>query len=258
MSKHALQAGFVSALLAGGSLFAMAGAANADPTTSTTTTLSPTTSTTTKSTSAKSTSFLNQQKLLEQRLAIRASQLTHLSADITTAAKTLTPAHLLVLNTNVATATTNINALIAKVPTDTTNAELKTDRSSMLKQNRVFAVLTPQVYLTIEADSVTARVTTFEGNEPSLQAEVTSLVGEPGYKTASNHYQAFVKSVNSAAAEANDVATDVLAQTPSNYPGDTHVFVSANHKLLDANIALAHASYDESVIGLAAGGYAGA
>lgn len=251
MSKHALQAGFVSALLAGGSLFAMAGAANAAPTTSTT-------STTTKSTSTKSTSFLNQQKLLEQQLTIRTSQLTHLSADITAAAKTLTPAHLLVLNTNVATATTNINALIAKVPTDTTNAELKTDRSSMLKQNRVFAVLTPQVYLTIEADSVTARVTTFEGNESSLQAEVTSLVGEPGYKTASNHYQAFVKSVNSAAAEANDVATDVLAQTPSNYPGDTHVFVSANHKLLDANIALAHASYDESVIGLAAGGYAGA
>jgi hypothetical protein len=67
-----------------------------------------------------------------------------------------------------------------------------------------------------------------------------------------------VKAVNNASVDSNDVATEVLAQTPADYPGDTHVFVRANRELLAAGIALAHASYDASVIGLATGGYTGA
>lgn len=236
MTRHVFQAGLVGALLAGGSLFAMTGAASA---------------------STRPHSFAHDQKLLEQQLTSRASQLVHLGT-VVTASATLTAPHVLSLKANIATATTNIDALIVKVPTDTTEAQLKLDRTSMLAQNRVFAVLTPQVYLTIEADSVTAQVTVFEANESSLQADVTALIGLPGYKTARDHYTAFVKSVNSAAAEAGNVATTVLAQTPSDYPHDTHIFVSANHQLLNADIALAHASYDESVIGLASGGYTGA
>ncbi len=67
-----------------------------------------------------------------------------------------------------------------------------------------------------------------------------------------------MKLVNSASLNATNVATSVLAQTPADYPGDTHVFTRANKKLLNADIALAHANYDASVIGLASGGYTGA
>jgi hypothetical protein len=63
--------------------------------------------------------------------------------------------------------------------------------------------------------------------------------------------------VNLAGADSNNVTTAVLAQVPADSPGDFHVFVTANGKLLNADIALAHASYDESVIGLATGGYTG-
>jgi hypothetical protein len=96
-----------------------------------------------------------------------------------------------------------------------------------------------------------------EANEPALQSSVTSLLGQHGYKNAFNHYVSFVKSVNQASVLSSDVTTAVLAQTPADYPGDTHVFVRANERLLNADIALAHASYDESVIGLASGGYTG-
>ena len=48
-----------------------------------------------------------------------------------------------------------------------------------------------------------------------------------------------------------------MAQLPQDFPGDTHVFVDANHQLLAADIALARANYDASIIGLAAGGYSG-
>jgi hypothetical protein len=49
----------------------------------------------------------------------------------------------------------------------------------------------------------------------------------------------------------------VIAQLPGDFPRDTSVFVNANHKLLDADIALARANYNASIIGLASGGYAG-
>jgi hypothetical protein len=86
---------------------------------------------------------------------------------------------------------------------------------------------------------------------------VNGLVGQHGYQNALNHYVAFVKSVNNAAGAVNSVLTTVLAQVPADYPGDTHVFTNANHQMLNAGVALAHANYDASVIGLASGGYTG-
>jgi hypothetical protein len=49
----------------------------------------------------------------------------------------------------------------------------------------------------------------------------------------------------------------VLDQTPQGFPGNTRVFVLQNRQILDANIALAYAAYDASIIGLASGGYTG-
>jgi hypothetical protein len=236
LNKSQVHAGLAGFALIGGSLLALPVAASA---------------------TATPHSFSNNQALLETQLANRATQLTHLGTDVT-GATSLTAPHATTLKASIATATTNIDALVAKVPTDTTNAQLAVDRASMLKENRVFAVLTPQVFLTIEADSIAAQVVTFQANESSLQGSVNSLVGQHGYTNALNHYVAFVKAVNVANAAASNITTAVLAQTPADYPGDTHVFVHANRELLRADISLAHASYDESVIGLASGGYTGA
>jgi len=54
------------------------------------------------------------------------------------------------------------------------------------------------------------------------------------------------------------VETVVLAQSPSGFPRNTKIFVDANHAILNANVAIAYAEYDASVIALAAGGYTGA
>jgi hypothetical protein len=239
--KRTLHAGLIGAVLAGGSLAIVPGIASAA--------VRPAVHT--------PHGFLNNQKLLEQQLAYRVTQLSRLASDVA-GSKTLTAPHAVTLNANIGTATTNINALVTKVPTDTTQAQLTTDRASMLQQNRVFAVLTPQVFQTIEADAFGAEVLTDQSNEAALQSSVNSLAGQHGYTNALNHYVAFVRAVNNASIDSNKVATDVLAQTPADYPGDTHVFVTANHQLLNAGIALAHASYDANIIGLATGGYTGA
>jgi hypothetical protein len=212
---------------------------------------SPTTTTT-----APSASFLAAQKALEVQLASRATQLGHLTADVT-AASTLSASTSAVLQARLLTEETSINALIAKVPTDTTKAELNADRAAMLKDNRVYAVMSPQVFEMIEASVVAGQVTTMQGSESTLQSEVASIVGMPGYKNALNHYNNYVTRLANWSTKIVNVESIVLAQTPQGYPGNTQTFVTQNHRILDANIDLAYAAYDASIIGLATGGYTG-
>ncbi len=170
---------------------------------------------------------------------------------------TLTVVDAATLTGRLSTETANIAALQAQVPGYNTFAELATARTAMYRDNRVYAVMAPQVFEVIEADSIAAEVTTMRANEASLQAAVTSLVGQSGYRTAAAHYEGFVSAVNEAAGISARIDARVIAEMPSNYPGSTRVFVFASHRLFDAQIDLAHASYDESIIGLASGGVSG-
>jgi hypothetical protein len=211
---------------------------------------SPTTTTT------PSASFVAAQQLLETQLAARVTRLTHLTADVTGAAS-LSASTSLTLQARLSTEAASINTLVAKVPTDTTWAELDADRSAMYKDNRVYAVMSPQVFEMIEASVVANQVTADQGNETTLQTEVQSLVGMAGYQNALNHYNNYVARISNWSARIVNIEANVLAQVPTDWPGDTNVFVNANHQILTANIALAYADYDAAVIGLASGGYTG-
>lgn len=241
--KHVTTRSVVALALAAAMGFGIPTIASADTTTTTTTTV-------------PSASFITAQKLLEAQLANRATQLGHLVADVT-AATSLSVSTSSILQARLLTEETSINALIAKVPTDTTRAELNADRAAMLKDNRVYAVMSPQVFEMIEASVVAGQVTTLQGNESTLQSEVTSIVGLPGYKTALNHYNNYVARLSNWSIKIVNVESIVLAQVPQGFPGNTQVFLTQNHRILDANIALAYAAYDASIIGLATGGYTG-
>jgi hypothetical protein len=207
-------------------------------------------------TAVPSASFVAAQKALEVQLANRATQLQHLVADVT-GAKSLTASDASTLQARLSTEESSIGSLVTKVPTDTTKAELNADRAAMLKDNRVYAVMSPQVFEMIEASVVASQVTTMQGNESTLQSESASIVGLPGYRNALNHYNNYVTRLSNWSTKIVTVESVVLAQTPQGYPGNTKIFVAENHKILDANIALAYAAYDASIIGLATGGYTG-
>jgi hypothetical protein len=213
----------------------------------------PTDSTTT---TIPSPSFIAAQKALEVQLANRATQLGHIVADVT-AATSLSASATLTLQARLSTEQSSINSLIAKVPTDTTRAELNADRSAMLRDNRVYAVMSPQVFEMIEASVVASQVTVMQANEPTLLSETASIVGLPGYKNAVSHYNNYVARLLNWSTRIVSVESIVLAQTPQGFPGNTKVFVAQNQRILDANIALAYAAYDASIIGLATGGYTG-
>ena len=200
--------------------------------------------------------FLRAQKTLELELTDRAGELARLTADVK-GATTLSAADSTTLTTRLATETSNIATLQSQVAAATTRAELKTASNSMYVDNRVYAVMVPQVLEVIEADATTAQVTTMQANEAALAASVSSLAGQAGYKDAEAHYEAFVANVTRASLLAQGVDATVIAQMPANFPRDTHVFVTASHRLLDAQIDLARASYDASIVGLASGGYTG-
>jgi hypothetical protein len=210
----------------------------------------------TTSTTTPSASFLTAQQALEAQLASRMTRLQHLGADVT-AATSLSANAASTLGARLSTEESGITALIAKVPTDTTKAELAADRAAMLKDNRVYAVMSPQVFESIEASAVAVQVASMQGNEPTLQSEVASLAGLPGYNNALNHYNNYVARLSNWSTKIVTVESIVLAQTPQGFPGNTATFVAENHDVLNANIALAHVAYDASIIGLAAGGYTG-
>jgi hypothetical protein len=200
--------------------------------------------------------FLAAQKTLEGQLAGRVTRLQHLVSDVTGATLLSTTASS-TLQARLSTEEASINALIAKVPTDTTWAQLDADRAAMLKDNRVYAVMSPQVFESIEASVVASQVTTMQGNESTLQSEVASLVGTVGYQNALNHFDNYVARISNWSTRIVTIEDVVLAQTPQGYPENTTTFVSENRAILTANIALAYASYDASIIGLASGGYTG-
>jgi hypothetical protein len=236
MRINPIRLGIVGALIASGSIvFAMSAGA---------------------STSASPANFTQFQQKLEQQLTFRVNQLQVLSTDVTKATS-LTSSDASTLAAGLSTATANITGLLAQVKADTTMAELRAAQKSMIQGNRVFAVLTPQVFEVIEADSVAAQAATLQSGEAALLAEIDTLQGQPGYANALKHDTAYVADVNLAAADSAHVSTVVIAQQPQDFPGDTHVFVNANHQLLTADIALARANYNASVIGLASGGYSG-
>jgi hypothetical protein len=208
------------------------------------------------STTTPSPNFLAAQKALEVQLASRVTRLQHLTTDVT-GASSLSANTSATLQARLSTEEASINTLVAKVPTDTTYAELNADRAAMLKDNRVYAVMSPQVFEMIEASVVAGQVTTMQGNESTLQSEVASLTGLVGYQNALNHYNNYVARISNWSTKIVATQNVVLAQVPQGYPGNTRIFVDKNRQILDANIALAYASYDASIIGLAAGGYTG-
>jgi hypothetical protein len=208
------------------------------------------------STTTPSPNFLAAQKALEVQLSSRVTRLQHLIADVT-GASSLSANTSATLQARLSTEEASINTLVAKVPTDTTYAELNADRAAMLKDNRVYAVMSPQVFEMIEASVVAAQVTTMQGNEGTLQSEVASLTGLVGYQNALNHYNNYVARISNWSTKIVTIQNVVLAQVPQGYPGNTRIFVDKNRQILDGNIALAYASYDASIIGLAAGGYTG-
>ncbi|MDA8295391.1 MAG: hypothetical protein M0004_02175 [Actinomycetota bacterium] len=190
-----------------------------------------------------------------KQLQLRATQLANLSKEVS-AATALTASDQGALEQKLASATTSINGLIQAAPNDTLR-ELRSARHTMISANRVFAVLTPEVYEVIASDTVASQAAALAGEEPQLQAEVTAAQGQVGARNAIAHDRAFVRAVSFAQAKTAKVSSALVAETPQDYPRGRGLFIGSNRQILAASEALARASYDKTIVALATNGYTG-
>ncbi|MGP8163121.1 MAG: hypothetical protein ACLQAN_04990 [Acidimicrobiales bacterium] len=185
-------------------------------------------------------SLSQMQAKLEAELAARQTQLSTLTTDVSSS-KTLTASDAAALSSSLSTETSNIGALVTKVPTDTTVAELRVDAQAMFRDNRVFDVMTPQVHLTIAADSVNANAGTILADGLTITAALAARTSDKGYARVEALFTSLTAKATDAQSALTSVSSDVLAQTPAGWPGNAHVFVQAKVEILRARIDLAYA-----------------
>ena len=158
---------------------------------------------------------------------------------------TLSPGNKSALSTDLANELAGIRALQAKVPDDVTCAQVAQDGRNMVLDYRVYVVMTPQVHLTISADTETSLAGTLAGLEPNIQAAITAA-GAQGKNVAAAQ-QAFADmetQVTSAQQDSAGISATVLAFTPASYPACWSTFVSERVSLQKGAQALRTADQD--------------
>jgi hypothetical protein len=245
MSKARWQVGLTGAALSVGLLLSLSATAQATPTGTT----GATGATGASGTNGKGQSFEQAKVQLEQQLNVRHVQLLKLTAEVN-AASNLGASDKTTLLGRLSTETANISALIVKVPGDMTWAQLHADQASMYKDNRVFAVMTPQVNDAIVAGNELAMAASDQGNETMLSAEVTARASDAGFSAAMREYTQYVKLVAGVSTKVAALDTTIMAQLPDSYPHSIHVFDHARDALNNAGKALAQASSDQVEIQL--------
>jgi hypothetical protein len=188
------------------------------------------------------------QKIVEQDLANRTSQLGTLTTRVENAAS-ITPGDQSTLETDLSDETSGIAALSQKVPSDQTCLQVRTDAHAMVYDYRVFYVMTPQVDLTISADGESAVEAKLAGYEPRIAQAIANATKE-GHPTgpeqaAFTNYQAKVSAAQQAT---GGLSAEILAQAPAGAPGNRSVFFDAKAALANSRAQLAAAATDLRMI----------
>jgi hypothetical protein len=192
--------------------------------------------------------FKQLQKALEDQLTDRQQRLGNLTKEVS-AAKHLTTSDRATLVSDLGTDTTGIDALAAKVPNDTTIAELATDYKAMVDDYRVYLVMTPKVQLTITADATSSLEHAMQAAEPKIEALIRYEHSKGRHvRGAQIAYEGMVHQVSNAEHDTTGVAARVLATEPSGWPGNRTVFTNASSSLEQAGKAIHTAQSDVRTI----------
>jgi hypothetical protein len=107
-------------------------------------------------------------------LAARVQQLQRDQQSVT-GSTLLTPSDRATLTTDLANELAGITALSTKVPSDATCAAVLVDARSMVTDYRVYLVMTPQVHLSVAADSEAAVAAQLAALEPRVAGEIAAF-----------------------------------------------------------------------------------
>ena len=139
-----------------------------------------------------------------------------------------------------------IQALQTQVQSATTCAGLRAVARSMVFNYRVYVVMTPQTHLTIVFDDETYIEGVFVNLEPQIATAIQNAQAAGKDVTAAQAAFTDLKSqVSTAQGETSGQSAQILAQTPTGYPGNWQVFLTAAPTPANAHTDL-HAAYADA------------
>jgi len=177
-------------------------------------------------------------------LSNRVTQLGALSSAVAGAGD-LSAADRATLTSDVASEQSGIAGLVAKLPGDTTCQAVIADGRAMVVDFRVYVVMTPQVHLTVSADTESALASKMAGLEPQLQAAIDAAeqAGRNG-AAAQALFSEFEAQVAAATQASSGISAQVLAFTPASYPGSWATLRADRATLANGRGALRQADAD--------------
>jgi hypothetical protein len=211
------------------------------------TTVVPTTSTTQASNPRCTPALFGQaQQLVEADLSGRVTQLNALSGAADNASNHLTTGDRQTLQNDITTVELpGIQALQTQVQSVTTCPGLRAVARSMVYNYRVYVVMTPQTHLTIVMDDETYIEGVFVNLEPQIATAIQNAQAAGKDVTAAQTAFNDLKSqVSTAQSETNGQSAQILAQTPTGFPGNWQVFLSARTNATNAHTDLGAAYAD--------------
>jgi hypothetical protein len=249
MAAGAAAAGAATALvvMGPGAAFAAPPSNSAGGTTTTTSsTAGATTTTPVSNPRCTPATFTQAQQLVEADLAGRVTQLDALSSAVDNTANHLSTGDRQTLGNDITGfELPGIQSLQSQVQQVATCVGLRTVARSMVYNYRVYLVMTPQTHLTIVVDDETYIEGVFVNLEPQIATAIQNAQAAGKDVSAAQAAFSDLKSqVTTAQGETSGQAALLLAQTPTGYPGNWQVFLTARTDATNAHTDLRAAYAD--------------
>jgi hypothetical protein len=164
-------------------------------------------------------------------IAVRQTALHRVLA-ATTASKTMDPTDQSVLSGSLTQALTEMNALAAKAPTDTTAADVAADHAVMV-QNYVLALQVPAADMVMADEYAASIESQLSARLPAIQKLMAPAnnQGSPVPAAVKTAYTDFQRELTAANSATGGVSSSLLALLPSSYPSNQSVLTSARSDL---------------------------
>lgn len=199
-------------------------------------------------TTAPATSVAGTRTQLISAITLRQTALHRVLA-ATADSKTMDPTDQSVLSASLTQTLTEMNALAAKAPSDTTAADVAADHAAMV-QNYVLALQVPAADMVLAAEYAASIEAEMSARLPAIQKLMAPAnnQGSPVPAAVKTAYTDFQRELNAATSATGGVSSSLLALLPESYPSNQAVLTSARSDLANVRHDLGLAVTDLNTI----------
>jgi hypothetical protein len=202
----------------------------------------------TSKTTAPPTGVAGARAQLVSAIALRQTALHRVLA-ATSASKSIDPTDQSILVASLTQALTEMNALAAKAPADTTTADVAADHAAMV-QTYVLALQVPAADMILAADFASSIEAAMTARLPAIQKLMAPAAnqGSPVPAAVKTAYTDLQRKLTAAQSATGGVSSSLLALLPGSYPSNQGVLTSARSDLANVRHDLGLAVTDLNTV----------